>query len=90
MTMTTAASIETVLIDYLQSRHVGQEPIDTDTDLIDSAVLDSLLVMDLVCFLTSRFGIEMTPGDITPDNLGSVARMGRFVQAKQGPPAKAA
>jgi acyl carrier protein len=74
-------TIERVLIQYLQDHHLVRDPIDRETDLIDSGQLDSLLVMDLVGFVASSFGIQMSPREISPDNLRSVERLARFVAA---------
>jgi acyl carrier protein len=73
--------IERMLVQYLQSHHLVRGPIDRQTDLIESGQLDSMVVMDLVGFVASSFGIEMSPGEISPDNLRSVARLARFVVA---------
>ena len=77
--MNSADSIESMLVDYLQTDHLARGPLDVDTDLIVSGWLDSLLVMDLVCFVESRFKIRMAPGDITPRNLRSVKCLARYV-----------
>jgi acyl carrier protein len=77
-----ANSVESVLIEYLQRSQVAGVPLDASTDLIESAWLDSLRVMDLVCFVASRFNIQMAPGDITPANLRSVECLARFVSAR--------
>jgi len=72
-------TIERMLVQYLRDHHLVRAPVDRETDLIESGQLDSLVVMDLVCFVASRFGIEMSPREISPDNLRSVERLARFV-----------
>ncbi|RIK70080.1 MAG: hypothetical protein DCC67_20940 [Planctomycetota bacterium] len=80
--MSTKESIAAVLIDYLQSAPDAQGVVDEETDLLESGRLDSIQVMDLVCFLESRFRVTMQPQDITPDNLRSVDRIARYVRAR--------
>jgi acyl carrier protein len=79
--MSDVRKIERMLVQYLQDHHLVGGPIDGQTDLIESGQLDSMVVMDLVGFVASSFGIEMSPGEISPDNLRSVARLARFVAA---------
>ena len=83
-------TIAAVLIDYIQSADGSEGAPRIDTDLLASGRLDSLLVMDLVCFLEAQFQIRMRPTDITPDNLRSVKRMAEFVRAHCSPAADAA
>jgi acyl carrier protein len=88
--MIAADAIESVLVDYLQTNHVGQGPLGVHTDLIDSGWLDSLLVMDLVCFIESRFGVRMTATDISPGNLRNVKCLAECISRKQARSADAA
>ena len=88
--MTNADPIITVLIDYLQSAPGTQDPIRVETDLLESGRLDSLLVMDLVCFLEARFQIRMQPADINPDNLRTVRCLAHYVRTRFSPAADAA
>ena len=75
-------SIEAEVVEYLQADHVAWESFKVETDLIESGWLDSLLVMDLVRFIQSRFGVTMAPGDINPDNLRSVKCLALYVSGK--------
>jgi len=74
-------TIEQRLLQYLHEHHLVRGPIDCQTDLIQSGQLDSLVVMDVVGFVASNFRIEMSPHEISPDNLRSVERLARFVAA---------
>ena len=88
--MSSTESIELILVEYLQADHAASGPIKAETDLIDSGWLDSLAVMDLVCFIKSRFGIGMTPDDINPHNLRTAACMTRFISESLSRSAEAA
>jgi acyl carrier protein len=57
----------------------GRAHLDDDEDLIDSGVVDSLGIFQLVAFLEERFGIAIADAEITPDNFGTIARIERLV-----------
>ena len=50
--------------------------------LLDSGVVDSTGVMELILFLESEFGIQMADNELVPENLDSVDRMAAFVAQK--------
>ena len=60
----------------------GRTHLDDDEDLIDSGVVDSLGIFQLVAFLEERFGVAIADSDITPDNFGTIARIERLVAAR--------
>jgi acyl carrier protein len=56
---------------------------DAHASLVDSGVLDSTGVMEVVDFLEETFSITIEPEDLTVDNLDSVDRLARLVEGKQ-------
>jgi acyl carrier protein len=88
--MNSTDTIEAAIVDYLQTEHIARSSFGVETDLIQAGWLDSLLVMDLVRFVQSRFGVAMAPGDINPDNLRSVRCLARCVSCKLPAMARAA
>jgi acyl carrier protein len=56
----------------------------SDASLVDESVIDSTGVLELVAFIEQKYGIEVGDSEVIPDNLGSVARIARFVQNKSG------
>jgi acyl carrier protein len=56
---------------------------DVHASLVDSGVLDSTGVMEVVDFLEETFSITIEPEDLTVDNLDSVDRLARLVEGKQ-------
>ena len=60
----------------------GRTHLDDDEDLIDSGVVDSLGIFQLVAFLEERFGVAVADTEITPDNFGTIARIERLVAAR--------
>ena len=57
----------------------GRTEVDDDEDLIDTGVIDSLGIFQLVAFMEERFGIAIADTEITPDNFGTIARIERLV-----------
>lgn len=55
-----------------------------DQSLIDSGIIDSTGVVELVAFLEQSFEIKVADEDLVPENLDSVARIAAFVAARKG------
>lgn len=53
-----------------------------DDMLVDDGVIDSTGILELIEFLESHFGISVAEVETVPENLGSIARLVRFVVAK--------
>ena len=50
--------------------------------LLESGVLDSTGVLELVGFLEQTFGIEVANEDLVPENLDSISNVASFVERK--------
>ena len=61
---------------------VSRMPTDTDS-LLESGVLDSTGVLELIEFLEEEFGITVEDSETIPANLGSIAGITRFVASKK-------
>jgi acyl carrier protein len=53
--------------------------------LLESGVMDSTGILELVAFLETEFPISMTDAEIVPENLDSVAAIVRYVEGKLVP-----
>lgn len=51
--------------------------------LLDSGIIDSVGVMELVAFLEQAHGLEVRDEDLVPENLDSVDNLVRFVERKR-------
>ena len=51
-------------------------------NLLESGILDSLGILDLVAFVEQNFGIVLNDDELVPDNFQSIERLGAFVQSK--------
>ena len=50
--------------------------------LLDSGVIDSTGVLELIAFLEQTYGIRVADEEIVPDNLDSVDNMTRYLSTK--------
>jgi len=57
--------------------------ITQDTPLLDSGMIDSTGVMELIGFLESEFGINVADEEIVPENFETVSRIAAFVERKK-------
>ena len=51
-----------------------------DEDLF--GLLDSLQVLRLVVWIEEQFGVKVTDGDLTAENLGTVGRVASFIASR--------
>jgi acyl carrier protein len=53
-----------------------------DESFLESGIIDSTGVLELIAFLESRFGIAIADEELVPANLDSVDRVTNFVELK--------
>jgi len=73
-----ARPIRTFIVERLAPA-TGRTHLDDDDDLIDSGVVDSLGIFQLVAFLEEKFGVVIADSEIIPDNFATIARIERLV-----------
>ena len=54
-----------------------------ETSFLDSGLVDSTGVLEVVAFLESTFGIEIADEDLIPQNLDSIQSIVAYVQRKR-------
>lgn len=50
--------------------------------LIESRVIDSMLLLRLVAWLESEYGITIGDAEVVPSNFGSIERISQLIAAK--------
>jgi len=55
----------------------------TDLPLVQSGLIDSTGILEIVAFLESKFGVQTADEDLAVDNFGSISTIVSFVLAKQ-------
>jgi acyl carrier protein len=66
---------------------IGSDAVDSladDDRFFDDHVIDSLQLMELVDAFQSRFGIDVSGEDLSPENFGSIAGMVQFLTSRRG------
>ena len=54
-----------------------------ETSLLDSGVIDSTGVLEVISFIEHEFGIEVADEEMLPENLDSIARIAAYVSKKK-------
>ena len=49
--------------------------IDDETSFLDTGLIDSMRILELVEFLEGRFGVTVTDSELIPENLDSIGRI---------------
>ena len=76
--------LRTFIIDnYLFGDASGRFSFTDDDSLQQRGIVDSTGILELVCHLQERYGIEIEDAELVPDNLDSVTKVARFVDRKQ-------
>lgn len=53
-----------------------------DLPLVQSGLVDSTGILEIVAFLETRFGVQTADEDLAVDNFGSISTIVKFVLAK--------
>ena len=88
--MSPATHIESDLIEFLLVRqpcvHRVSHPklpvtvgLDAQAELLESGVLDSLLLLDLMLHIQSNHGVSLLASDVTPANFRNISTLAQLV-----------
>jgi len=83
MTDTTRATIRSFIVDNFLFGDTTQ-PLADETSLIDSDLVDSTGILELVAYLEDQFGFTIADAEIVPANLDSIASISAFVVSRTG------
>jgi acyl carrier protein len=81
-------TLEAQIRDFIVENYLfgdTSHPLEATTSLIESDVIDSTGVLELVTFLEDTFHITIDDADIVPSNLDSIASIASFVSSKAVP-----
>jgi acyl carrier protein len=54
-----------------------------ETSLLDSGIVDSTGVLEIIAFLEGEMGIQVADEDMLPENLDSIGKIAQFVARKK-------
>jgi acyl carrier protein len=72
-----------VLQQFPQAR---QRSIADDDLLLESGIIDSMGILEIVTFIESHFGIVLTDEEVAADSFESIAALASFVETKLDSP----
>lgn len=72
---------EFIVANYLFG-DITRTPRDEDL-LVEEGIVDSTGILELIEFLESHFGIEISEAEAVPQNMGSISSLAGFVMSKQ-------
>ena len=79
------SDVSTDQIIHLLSEKVHIQAPSADTDLMESGLLDSLTLVELMSSLEEQFGIHISFDEIEFDNFRSARRIAEFVNHRSRP-----
>ena len=56
--------------------------LQNDTSFLDSGIVDSTGMLELIMFLENRYRIKIEPEEMLPENLDSIQRVVQFLSKK--------
>ena len=74
--------IRGVVREFIRSNFYVGDGVGDEESLLDTGILDSTGVLEVVAFLETQFGIALADGEIVPENLETIARMSAFVERR--------
>ncbi len=77
------------LINFLQTV-TGQDNIDAETDLLESELLDSLTIMDVLVYIEDEHGVQLGFGDINPAVFCTATKIAQLISERSSGQAEAA
>ena len=80
ITSTTIDSVRAFIVDHFPA--AGQRGISDDDSLVDTGVVDSLGVLEIVDFIETSFQVTMTDDEMLSTNFESIAAITAFIEAK--------
>ncbi len=54
-----------------------------DTSFLDSGIIDSTGILEVITFLEDTFGITVNDDELLPENLDSINNLVRFIKTKK-------
>jgi acyl carrier protein len=82
MTVETSQRVRQFIVENFYISNPAE--ITDDTLLVSNGYIDSTGMLEVISFLESEFGIQISDQETTPENLESVKRITDFVSRKQG------
>jgi acyl carrier protein len=79
--MTTATDIRAFIIENFLFGDTSQD-LGDDVSLIETDLVDSTGILELVAFIEETYGVTVKDADIIPANFDSIGRLAAFVASR--------
>jgi hypothetical protein len=80
------ARVTSALTDFIVANYLfgdaGRAPSEGES-MVEGGIIDSTGVLELIEFLESHFGIEVSEDETVPENLDTISALTRFVLSKR-------
>jgi len=76
------SNVKKVVTDYLVEFVTYGKPIGADDSIVESGLVDSTSIFDMIEHLVETFGIEVEDDDIDPENFDTINLITAFVESK--------
>ena len=63
---------------------VNSETIDDDSSFLDSGIIDSTGILEVITFVEERFSITVNDTEILPENFDSISKLSQYISNKVG------
>ncbi len=79
------STIDQLKVYFEQEVFKGKAPdsFDVEYDLLESGVLSSVVIVELVSHLEEEYGITVNFDDVTPENVGNLNALSRYIDSKR-------
>ena len=73
------------ILDYLRGSVLlnPSQDIPFDRSLVETGILDSYGIVDLLTFIEGEFGLAIPDEDITKEKMGSIRKMASYIGARR-------
>ena len=78
--------IEKDLTEYILTQIIKRPkyPLDKDTRLISSGLIDSFHLVDLAVFIEEKFGVRIDDSELNADTFDTVPQLSALIRQRQG------
>lgn len=78
--------MESILKDYISRELDGRPellPLQDDTPLLESGILDSLALLRLLVFLENEFNVQVDDFELIPENFNTIDAICIYIRSQQ-------
>ncbi len=80
-----SATLTDLIITFLRENFIAArslKEIKTDESLLDSGIIDSTGILELIMFLEDKFNITIEDEELMPENLDTIQNLVSFLSSK--------